>query len=519
MWWVILFTLLLACQGQNKAGDYPDYLRVADKDDVPTLDPALGYDTASWQFEDLIFETLVDYGDDGAIVGELAQKWTNNKDGTRFTFALRDDAFFSHGRPVTAHDVRFGLTRVVARHGGSPGREFFLSIRGAAACETAGCEVSGISIPDEHTLVIELEQPDPLLLHKLALPFASAVPPEVIEKIRDDFGFNPIGSGPFKLVERIPGQRLVFVPNPYYRAPRPVQLPGIVRFVGVTEDLAWMRYRMGLLDLATIPTAEFPLVAHDARLRSYVHSVDALRTQYVGLNCTRPPLDDIRVRQALNYAVDRAKLLAILNDRGTTARGVIPPTMPGYREHDPVYPLDRERAKQLLQQAGVGEGFQATLWLRNDETAMRIAQSIQQDWALVGVRIRLKPLAWGPFLDAVRHDRSVDMFLLGWEADFPDPSNFLDVLFHSRQIGINNHTYYASNEVDALLDQAATTSDPEKRSKLYREAEARIVRDAPWVFLYHPKTFLITSRRVRGFRLHPWRPPRLAHVWIEDGGQ
>ncbi len=511
--WLIVLLSFAGCHTNSESpGVGEGYLRVADKDDVPTLDPARGYDTASWQYEDLIFETLLDYTDDGRLVGELASEWWANEERTAFGFRLRDTASFSIGRRVEPADVAYALSRVLAPRTGSPGRDFFLTIQGAGKCEQPGCAIPGMEIQPPRTLVIHLDEPDPLFPHKIALPFAAAVPPEIVSQRGEDFGLQPVGSGPFVLAERVPGQRLLFQRNKYYKGPLSVQLEGIVRFVGVSDDLAWMRYRFGLLDLAAIPLAEFPVVIRDASIAPLLRSGDTLRTQYVGLNCRRGPLADRRVRQALNYAVDREKLLRLLNGRGAAARGVIPPTMPNYPEREPIYPLDRAKARALLTEAGYGAGFEATLWLRNDDTAMRVAQSLQQDWATIGVRVRLKPLAWGPFLDAVRHNPSVDLFLLGWEADFPDPSNFLEVLFHSRQIGVNNHTNYANPVVDTLLDRAARTLDEQTRIALYREVETLLVEDAPWVFLYHPRSFLVVSERVDNFRLHPWRPPRLAQV-------
>ncbi len=517
MHWILLFLGLAACQASDRTDPYQGYVRIADKDDVPTLDPARGYDTASWQFEDLIFETLLDYSEEGALVGELAEGWREESQGARYVFRLRGDAMFAHGRRVTAEDVRFAITRVLAPETGSPGRDFFLSIRGAEACNVAGCAVAGLQIIDELTLVIEIERPDFLFLHKLALPFASAVPPEVISSIGEDFALQPVGSGPFTLAERVEGQRLVFLPNPHYHGPIQRQLPGLVRFVGVSEDLAWMRYRAGLLDIAAVPPAEIPVIARDRELSSLLRVAETLRTQYVGLNCARWPFSDVRVRQAMNYAVDRHKLLAVLRNRASSARGIVPPTMPDYPHRPEPYPFDPKRAIDLLRAAGLGHGFSATLWLRNDDTAIRVAQSLQQDWAKVGIQVRLKPLAWGPFLDAVRHNPQIDLFLLGWEADFPDPSNFLDVLFHSRQIGINNHTAYSNPFVDRLLDEAASTADPVRRRELYHQAERQILEDAPWVVLYHPRTMVMVSKRLRGLRLHPWRPPRLAALWLDDG--
>jgi oligopeptide transport system substrate-binding protein len=156
------------------------------------------------------------------------------------------------------------------------------------------------------------------------------------------------------------------------------------------------------------------------------------------------------------------------------------------------------------------------LWIRSDETTRRLAQSVQQDLADVKVAVRIKPLAWGPFLEAVRAPDLVPFFYLGWEADFPDPSNFLEVLLDSKNIGTNNNTDYSNPEVDALLAAAARTVDPAARLQLLQRAELIAIADAPWVFLFHPVSYEIVSSRVRDFALHPLRPARFERVWLAE---
>src|SRR5262249_37086740 len=145
-----------------------------------------------------------------------------------------------------------------------------------------------------------------------------------------------------------------------------------------------------------------------------------------------------------------------------------------------------------------------------------LAQSIQQDLAEVQVMVQIKLIAWGPFLEAIRQPDLVPMFLLGWEADFPDPSNFLEVLLHSKSIGSNNNTNYSNAEVDALLDAAAHSVDAAARLRLLQNAELRALDDAPWILLYHPVSYDIVNPRVRDFQLHPLRPARFDHVWLAD---
>jgi ABC-type transport system substrate-binding protein len=287
-------------------------------------------------------------------------------------------------------------------------------------------------------------------------------------------------------------------------------------FVGVNDDLAWLKFESGQLDVSNIPPAEFPRVVREARYQPLLHRVTTMTTNYLGMNCRMAPFTDRRVRQALNYAINKEKLLRLINNRGVVAKSFLPPKMPGYDPQRLGYPFNPARARDLLAAAGYASGFRTTLWVRSDETALRLAQSVQQDLADVQVRIQIKALAWGPFLEAVRASDLVPFFYLGWEADFPDPSNFLDVLLHSKNIGSNNNTNYSNPAVDALLDQAAHTLEPETRLALLQQAEQLAIADPPWVFLYHPVTYEIVQPRVRGFRLHPLRPPRLEQVWFAD---
>jgi ABC-type transport system substrate-binding protein len=511
----VLVVLLGGCTTEAGGDAPPGYVRLADQDDIPTLDPALGYDTASWQFEEMLFSTLLDYDASGVLAPELATDWEVGPDDRTYTFHLRRDARFSNGRTVEAGDIRFAIERVLDPRTRSPGAEFFRGIVGAEACAAAACSVSGLAVPDAQTLRITLSEFDPLFLHKLAMPFAAAVPPEEAARWGEDFARHPVGSGPYVLREWLSGQRLVLRRNPDYFVPGVPRLEGVTRLVGVNEQLEWLKYESGQLDVSVIPPAEFVQVMHEPRYRDLVYRETTLRTSYLGMNCRLPPFTDRRVRQAMNYAVNKDKLLRLINNRGVVAAGVVPPTMPGYHADIHGYDFDPARARELLRAAGYAQGFSTTLWVRFDDTTLRLAQSVQQDLAEVGVHLQIKSLAWGPFLEAVRSGDEVPFFSLGWEADFPDPSNFLEVLFHSRSIGANNNTNYSNPAVDALLDAAAHTVDTAARFRLLQEVEQRVVDDAPWVFLYHPVSYRIVNPRVRDFRLHPFRPERYEHVWLE----
>ena len=481
-----------------------------------TLDPAIGYDVVSWSFEQMLFNTLVDYDEGTTIVPELAESWETSADGRRVTFRLRHDVRFGTGRVLEAPDVKYSLERLLAPATHSQGAEFFRGVAGAedfAEGRAAGVRGVTVTAPDE--LAFDLVAPDPLFLHKLAMPFAAVVDRDTAEREgAQGFARHPMGTGPFVLAEWVYGRTLRLARNPYYFRSGLPHLDGVELTIGVSDQLAWFKYQRGELDICGIPSAEFARVTTDARYRPVLLERTTLRTQYLGLNCEVPPFDRVAVRQAMNLAIDRARLLALIDGRGVVAETVLPPDMPGYDPGIHPYAHDPVAARARLDEAGLGAGFATTLWASRDDGTLRIAQSLQQDMRALRVDLAIKPVDFPALIEAIRQPRQVPVFLLGWEADFPDPSNFLTVLLHSRSRTTNNNTFYASPEVDHLLDEADGLRDPVRRLRLFHEAEVQILHDAPWVPLFHPVSFTVRHPRVRDYQLHPLRPSRVETTWL-----
>ena len=490
-------------------------LRLAAGDDPRTLDPARGYDSVSWTFEQMLFNTLIDYDDEMHIVPELAESWTTSPDGRLVTFALRRDVRFSTERPFTSADVKFTLERLLKPSVHSQGAEFFHGLDGAEAFiagTTTG--VAGIRTPAPDRIEFALSTPDPLFLHKMTMMFAAVVDREAVERSGDeDFTRHPVGTGAFLLEEWTYGQRIRLARNPhYFRAGFP-RVDGVEVTIGVSPQLSWLKFQRGELDRAGIPSAEFQRVLADPRYRPLLHSRTSLITRYLGLNCGVPPFDRVEVRQAVSLAVDKRRVLELNDGEGVVAESILPPDMPG-AQPVPGYPHDPSEARRRLAQAGLAEGFTTTLWTQRDDVPMRWAQAIQADLRGIGIQLNLKPVDFPALIEAVRHPGMVPLFLSGWEADFPDPSNFLTVLLHSRSRDTNNNTNYSNPAVDRLLDEAEPVVDPARRFALFHEAEVLIMRDAPWVPLFHPAESVIRHPRLRNYRLHPLRPTRIEDVWL-----
>jgi peptide/nickel transport system substrate-binding protein/oligopeptide transport system substrate-binding protein len=491
-------------------------LHLAAGEDPKTLDPARGYDTVSWLFEQMLFDTLVTYDEGTNIVPDVAASWETSPDRLRTTFRLRHDVRFSSGRAMTAADVKYSLERLLSRAVHSQGAEFFQGLVGAADFMAGRAPaVAGIATPADDVVEFTLTAPDALFLHKLTMPFASIVDRETVERTgAEGFEREPIGTGAFVLAEWTYGQRLRLARNPHYFRPGLPYLDAVDVTIGVSDQIAWFKYPRGEIDISGIPAAEFARVTSDPRYRPLLLQRTTLSTQYLGLNCGMAPFDRIPVRQAMNLAIDKARIVELLNGRGVPARGVLPPDMPAYDPAFRPYAHDPEAARARLAEAGLGAGFDTVLWASRDDGSMRIAQSIQQDLHAIGVGLRIKPVDFPALIEAVRHPGQVALFLLGWEADFPDPSNFLTVLLHSRSRETNNNTFFADPRVDALLDEADALPPSPRRLALYHEAEVAVMRAAPWVPLVHPKSFVVRHPRVRGYRIHPLRPARLERVWV-----
>ena len=492
-------------------------LHLATRDDIPTLDPAAGYDTASWAFEQMLYDTLVRYSDSGVdLVPDAAIRWESSADARTFTFHLRPDLRFSNGRAATSADFKFEIERVLNPANNSQGIEYYREIAGAEQYSRGQAKtVAGIATPDPRTIIFHLSAPDPIFLAKVAMPFAAAVPRETVARYGGDFSRHAVGSGPFMLKEWTSGQRIVMVKNPYYFIKGLPQLDAVVEQMGVDENLEWLQYETGEIDISAIPPAEFPYVMKTPRLKALTLKQVTLATGYLGMNCQMAPFTDIRVRRAFNYAINKDKLIAVFNRRAVPATSILPPGLPGYDASIQGYRYDPARARQLLEQAGISKNYTPQLWLRADETQMMLAQSIQQDLALVGIHVLLKPAAWPPLLEAIRQPRTVELALSGWEADFPDPENFLEVLFARQQWGANNNSFYYNPQVDALLAQAARQTDMKQRYAIYDETQKIIVGDAPWVFLYYPVAYVIRQPWVHGYMLNPMRPTHLERVWLD----
>lgn len=475
----------------------------------PTLDPALVQDSTSAEYVVHLFSGLVSLDGELNLVPDLAERWAVSPDGLTYTFTLRENASFADGRALTAEDVRYSLERACSPQLHSPVALSYLGdIVGAEDYFMGKADhIAGLATPDAHTVTLQMDAPKAYFLAKLTYPTAFVVDRDQIAREGEDWVRHPNGSGPFVL-ESLSRERIVLVRNErYYRAK-----PALARVTFIIRggDPVTM-YENDELDMAAVGPDEIERVLDPENpLHSEAHLAPELSTEYIAMNVTQPPFDDPLVRQAFAQAIDTAKIAQlVLKNTAMPARGILPPGL-AHGAKAAALPYDPARAKQLLAQSRYG-GTNALppISLAISGTSGHMPPVVRAVTSMLeetlGVVITVEQVDWADFLQDM-NKRRYQMFMAGWIADYPDPQNFLDLLFHSSSA--QNHTGYVNSEVDALLEKARLERDASTRMALYLQAEKKILADAPWVPLTHGVTVMLVKPYVQGYRasasLYPW---------------
>lgn len=453
-----------------------------------------------------IFSGLVTLDQQMQVQPELAAGWTVSDDGRTYTFYLRRNAVFHDGRPVTAQDVVYTWERAANPATGSDTAQTYLGdIEGVAEMLEGQAEhISGLRLIDDHTLEVRLREPVVYFLQKLAYPVAFVVDQHNVSD--NDWEHRPNGTGPFTLQTWRDDDLMVLARfDSYYLEPAAV---GHI-VINLGPGLSLGRYEQGQIDLVGIGGANLER-ARDPNSRFYneLHTAVALCTSTIGLNNRRPPFDDARVRQAFNLAIDKNLLIETFADgNALPADGVLPPGMPGYTfKPERGYAYDPEKARQLLAAAGYED---VTQFPTLTYTTSGYGDVSDYDTAVItmwqqALGVTIEPHIIDPYLfyDELYGGNVGHLYGSGWCADYPDPQNFLDILYHSgsRQ----NIGGYQNTEIDALLAAARVEPDVNRRMALYADIEDKIVADAPVVFLSHGFSTVLVSPELQNYVLTPF---------------
>jgi peptide/nickel transport system substrate-binding protein len=502
-------------------------LRVAFDTDLRTLDPAQAYDELSTAIVHHLNDTLVDYDEHGEIVPQLAERFELSQDQRTYTFVLRPNLVFSDGTPLDARAFVRSFERMLnPRKVPCPGTSFYHLIEGVEAfAEGRAPHITGVRTPDARTIEIRLTQPDQTFLNAMAMGFAAPVPVDYVERVgNDEFARNPIGTGPFVLERWEMGSRIVIRRNPRYWNPQRPLLDAIVYELSLARHLQFMRFQRAELDHANdyaLSTADYVALNSQPAWQPYIQRSAEIAMYGVSMNCELPPFDNVHVRRAVSFAIDREAIARSRNYRIRPLGGVYPPGLPGYDPNLPgAHTYNPELARRELREAGYPDGLpgEYELWLTEGPGAAVYGQLFQADLARIGIRIRLKFASFPVFLERTQRRRAVALAFTGWNMDFPDPSNFIETLFHSRNATeehAQNQAFYRNPELDSLLDRARVEPNRERRIAMYQQAERIVVRDAPWAFMFVPQKIEVDQPYVRRGPHSPVYPHDFRNTWLD----
>ena len=457
-----------------------------------------------------VFDRLVEMENDGTgnvkIVPSLAEAWEVSEDGCGYTFHLRENVKFSNGSPLTASDVLYTLTRLLT-HPDSCNRDIADPILGAEQLEKGEADrLEGFTLLSDLDFTITLKQPFEAFLACLSMPGASILDEETTAAAGERFGLDPawtIGTGPFILWQWEPGEGMTFRANPdcWSGAPRceGVQL----LFMTEPEDIraAFEKGEMDILDLDEVGSAaEFYI--HGDIYQDRLYAVQRIGITYIALNASVEPLNDARVRKALQLALHRTMLLdAVYSGRGVLENGIFPHGLYGYNPELPEIPYDPDTARALLDEAGYADGFDLRVTVKSSSTQweMILMEMAVDMWKKIGVRAKIDVVDEAEFMRQ-RKSGGLSCYTALWTADFNDPDNFIYTFFGDRENARFRSLCYPNEEIMERVRRARAISDPEKRVAEYRALEKIIVQDdAAWIPLFSRLHYYVQSERLEGF--------------------
>jgi dipeptide transport system substrate-binding protein len=482
------------------------------------LNPQIITTTTGMNASRLMFDGLVEFVPGSTtIVPGLAKSWDVSDDGTQYTFHLREgvkfhsNAVFRPTRPMNADDVLFSLLRQWKPdhpyHRVSGSRYDYFQDLGMAEL------LKSIEKLDDSTVRISLTRPDAVFLANLAMPFNAILSSEYADAMLkagtpERLDQEPLGTGPFAFVsfqKDVTIRYRSFVD--YWGGEQPIDT--LVFTITPNPAVRLNKLKSGECHLMAFPNpADVPRIEADPNL--VLLKQEGFNIGYMSMNTQRKPFDDVRVRRAINMAVDKQSIIeAVYQGAGVVAKNPVPPTLWSYNDAVEDYPFDLAEAQRLLVEASYPQGFESELWYMPvsrpyNPSGKRIAEMIQSDLSKIGIRLRLVTAEWNEYRTRLQAG-DAPMALYGWTGDNGDPDNFLHVLLGctAARIGGNNVAKWCNPEYDALVNRAKVLAGQSERQPLYEKAQLVFKSEAPWVPIAHSVVFMAARKEVTGFKMDP----------------
>jgi peptide/nickel transport system substrate-binding protein len=499
-----LVAIVFLFLGNSFAQDYGDAFVSGSISDARTLLPILASDSASADVCGMLFNGLAKYDKDINLVGDLAESWDIKEDGLVIIFNLRKNVFWHDGYPFTAQDVEFTYQKLIDPKVKTPYSGDFERIK-------------SLEVIDDYTVKVTYKEP---FAPALASWGMSIIPKHILknEDLNNaDFSRRPIGSGPYKFKSWRPQEKIEMVSNHRYFEKRPYIDRYIYRVIPDESTIFLELETQGLDSCGLSPLQYTRQTDTDFFKKNYrKFRLPSFSYLYLGYNLNNPEFKDKRVRQALNYAVDKQEIIKIvLLGLGREATGPFVPQSWAYNNQVEPAAFNPAMAKKLLKEAGwedtdgdgwldkAGQNFEFTIITnQGNEERIKVAQIIQRRLAEIGIKVKIKVIEWSVFLSEFIDKRNFEAVLLGWSLP-REPDNY--DIWHSSKIkpGEFNFIGYKNEEVDRLLEEARRTFNQAERQACYQRIHRILYDEQPYMFLYVPESLLILHNRFRGIKPAP----------------
>ena len=489
--------------------------------DPPTLDPHLSSDTTSSGIVVEIHSGLITLNPQLEIIPDIAESWEVSDDLLTYTFIIRDDAVFHDGKKITANDFKWSFERAANPKTASPVADTYLSdiIGVNDVIDGIRNDISGVKIIDNLTLEITIDEPKPYFLAKLTYPTAYVLDKENVLNGGSNWADKPNGAGPFKLKEYKVGERLILERNQNYHLGSP-KLNRIVMNLAGGQSMAMYENDeiditgVGMLDLERVLDLNNPLSTE------IVVAPPSFSITYIGFNTNVNPFDDIYFRKALTHSINKPLIASeVLSDLVIPAYGILPPGFPGYQKDLKGLEYNLEIAREYLAKSKYSDPS------TRDRIVITVPGSggnigidlevILNMWSEeLGIEVEIQQVEWATYLEDLQKQKFQAFGGLGWEADYPDPQDFLDILFHTESE--LNHGGYSNDVIDSLIVEARTEVDSNKRIEIYHDIEQRLVNDSPWIPLWFAgERYVLIKPYIKNYFLTPMVIPKLRYVYID----
>ena len=525
---LLITVLLFATTLIYAAPQYGGTLVFGRGGDASTIDPGHATDGESFRASTQVYDNLVQfkYGTT-QIQPALATSWDVSKDGLTYVFHLRHGVFFHPTKffkkrvEFTADDVVFSLKRQFDK------KNPFYKIGGAyeywSAMDMDNIVKDVIKV-DKYTVKITLKKREAPFIANMAMDFASILSKDFAYSLlkkgkASDLNRLAVGTGPFYLIKWIKDDRMIFGANENYWGGKPYVKTLIMKVIP-NNSVRAAELKTGSIQIMDFPNPEeVASLAKNPKIK--LIRQEGLNVGYLAMNTQKKPFTDVRVRRAINYAINRPAIVkAIYAGLGKVAKNPIPPTMWSYNDNVKDYSYDPAKAKELLKEAGYPNGFKTNIWAMPvprpyNPNGRKVAEAMQSDLAKVGIQAKIVSYDWGTYLQKTKMGEH-DMCLLGWTGDNGDPDNFLFTLLSKAAANkpASNVAFWKNDKFNSLVEKAKITTSIKERTKLYEEAQVVFKKQAPWVTIANSIVVEPMLKKVHGFKLDPVGKRRFVKVWL-----